>query len=393
MASSSSKLLNLSLSSSLLRSCRLASTSILPITSRRNPGSLLSLHFCSAAPAAVNVAADPAEAAVSASHPWPEWSEFLDKLRAKGYFQQAVRAGEGAAGDGEAAASDSAVGSEDTYPFRDLNRVKNACLKFARERYDLLSSIPKEDIKAIVKWGCPNINRKPVNCAKRLREFVDVKEEDACRVCKFRGSCDRACETPKAENEVRTADVVRILLEYAIDTNSLSGENSVNKSVQESARKLLSKLIILSDTAIDPSVPKPVFQTSSKNQSSTKLSDKRAKGRDTTATEMKMGDWLCTKCDFVNFRRNRICKKCNQDRPEDDTQDNQLGLRNTRGAGNSRSFDSNSDDDTLPYKGLRKHVSGIRPNPNQRRTAAKSRGGVDLEDFLLTAKRRSFLGR
>jgi len=105
-----------------------------------------------------------------------------------------------------------------------------------------------------------------------------------------------------AEEAVRTVNVVRILLEYAIDTNNLSGENSVSESVQESARKLLSKLIILSDTTIDPSVPKPVFQTSSKQQSSTKLSDKIKgaqgsvrKGRETTAAEMKMGDWLCTK--------------------------------------------------------------------------------------------------
>jgi len=129
-----------------------------------------------------------------------------------------------------------------------------------------------------------------------------VPQYQACGVRKFRESCDRAYLVPKAEEGVRTVNVVRILLEYAMDTKNLSGENSVSESVQESARKLLSKLIILSDTAIDPSVPKPVFQTSSKQQSSTKLSDKSkgargsvGKGRETTAAEMKMGDWLCTK--------------------------------------------------------------------------------------------------
>ena len=101
-------------------------------------------------------------AAVSAGHPWPEWGDFLDKLRAKGYFEQGVpssgvSSGEGAAGvrdaavaaaseDAAAAASgntvvaavDSAVSLEDIYRFRDENRVKNACLKFARDRFDLL---------------------------------------------------------------------------------------------------------------------------------------------------------------------------------------------------------------------------------------------------------------
>jgi hypothetical protein len=92
---------------------------------------------------------------------------------------------------------------------------------------------------------------------------------------------------------------VRILLEYAIDTKSLSGENSVKESVQESARKLLSELIILSDTTIDPSHPKPVFQTSSKQQSSDKSKAMArgsvGRGRETSETEMKKGDWLCTK--------------------------------------------------------------------------------------------------
>ncbi|RLN18769.1 zinc finger protein VAR3, chloroplastic [Panicum miliaceum] len=441
---SSSKLLSRTPSSSFLRSCRLTSTSLLPTASRRHPGPFLSLRFCSAAPAAVDVAADPAVASVSAGHPWPEWGEFLDKLRAKGYFKQVVpasgvSAGEGAAGGGEATASDNAAAAAAdnvaTYPFREQNRVKNACLIFARERYDLLSSLPKQDIQAIVECGCPNTNRKPVNAAKKLREFLQVEEKEACGVCKFRESCDRAYLVPKAEEGVRTVNVVRILLEYAMDTNNLSGENSVSESVQESARKLLSKLIILSDTTIDPSVPKPVFQTSSKQQSSTKLSDKSKgargsvrKGRETTAAEMKMGDWLCTKCHFmnfarnkicfkceeprpkrqlnpgewecpscnyVNFRRNRMCKKCSQDRPEDDTQDNQLALRNTRGADKSRSFnfsdqDGDNDGDASPYKGFRKHVAGMRPKPDQKRTSAKSRGDIDLDDGLLTAKPRSF---
>lgn len=160
MAACSSRLLYLTLSSSFLRSCRLASSSLLPTASRCHPGSLHSLRFCSAVPEFVDVAADPAEAAVSSGHPWPEWGNFLDKLRAKGYFEQglpsSVSSGEGAAGDGDPAtasenaataasgntvvdAEDSAVTSEDIYHFlKDENRVKNACLKFGRDRFDLL---------------------------------------------------------------------------------------------------------------------------------------------------------------------------------------------------------------------------------------------------------------
>lgn len=154
----SSKLLTTSLSSSIRRFYRLASSPLLPPpTSRRLPVPFLSARFCSAAAAtasapapvdaaysafAVATAAAPAPvdaacsavAAVSAGHPWPEWADFLEKLRAKGYFVRPPLAS--GAPVGEEVAAD-AVGKPD-YPFRDQNRVKNACLKFARERFDLL---------------------------------------------------------------------------------------------------------------------------------------------------------------------------------------------------------------------------------------------------------------
>jgi hypothetical protein len=129
----SSKLLVRTLRSSLLSSSRLAYPPLLSTPSGRIPGPLLSLRFCSASAAT---------AVSSGSHPWPEWDKFLDKLWAKGYFERlgpvpSPSAVEGGA-DGEAAAADNAVASADTYPFNNRNRVKNACLKFARDRYDLL---------------------------------------------------------------------------------------------------------------------------------------------------------------------------------------------------------------------------------------------------------------
>ncbi|KAG8097926.1 hypothetical protein GUJ93_ZPchr0013g34480 [Zizania palustris] len=320
----SSKVLALTLTSSFLRSSRLAGSSLLPVPFRRLQGA--PLRSCSAA---VDVADDPAAAA---GHPWPEWGDFLEKLRAKGYFKQPtpasrVDAAEGAAGEREATAAEDAVASADSYPCRDLDRVKNACLKFGRARFDLLGSLPKQDIQAIVECGCPNIFRKPVSSAKRLREFVQVDEGDACSACKLRGSCDKAYIIPKDEEVAHTVDVMRILLSYAIDPTSLSGENSVNGGVQKSARKLLLELTVLSDTTIDSSLPKPVLQTSSKLESVTKKSDKgtqsvvksrvsAGKGRETTVTEMKKGEWLCPNCNFLNFGRNWHCLECKADGPK-----------------------------------------------------------------------------
>jgi hypothetical protein len=130
------------LRSSLLSSNRLAYPSLLSTPSGRIPGPLLPLRFCSAAATTADVDVAATTAVSSGSHPWPEWDKFLDKLRAKGYFERlgpvpGPSAVEGGA-DGEAAAADNAVASADTYPFKGRNRVKNACLKFARDRYDLL---------------------------------------------------------------------------------------------------------------------------------------------------------------------------------------------------------------------------------------------------------------
>uniref|UniRef100_A0A0D9VY18 RanBP2-type domain-containing protein n=1 Tax=Leersia perrieri TaxID=77586 RepID=A0A0D9VY18_9ORYZ len=320
---SSSKLLALTFTSSLLRCHRLApsSSSLLPAPPRRLPGPFLSLRFCSSA---VDVADAPASAATTEApgYPWPEWSDFLDKLRAKGYFEQPTPAPRPDSAGGEAAtaaAEEPVVAEAGNYPFKDLNRVKNACLKFGRDRFDILGSLPKQDIRAIVECGCPNIFRKPVNSAKKLREFVQVDEGDACSACKLRGSCDKAYVIPNAEDGARTVDVVRILLNYAIDPTSLSGENSVNGGVQESARKLLSELTILSDTTIDPSLPIPVFHTSKKEDKGRKSVAKpgasAGNGRESTATEMKKGDWLCPNCNFLNFARNRHCLECKADGP------------------------------------------------------------------------------
>lgn len=53
-------------------------------------------------------------------HPWPEWVSFVDRLKAKGYFE------------GENSSND-----ESANVYRDMNLVKDACLSFARDRYDV----------------------------------------------------------------------------------------------------------------------------------------------------------------------------------------------------------------------------------------------------------------
>ncbi|KAH7655830.1 Zinc finger RanBP2-type protein [Dioscorea alata] len=258
---------------------------------RFRPSSIFRLRLPSKAPpqfyATSSVVA--LEGSGTAPHPWPEWERFLDKLKSKGYFDKTLPAGEGE--DGVAAASDEAS--------MDLHHVKAACLGFARERFDIFKSLSKEDINTIVEFGCPNLFRKTVNSAKRLRAHLRIDEGDVCSACSLRGSCDRAYIISKEDEAARTVDVVRILLSYAANPIAVSGrEKSSENKVEQSARNLLLELFKLSDTIPDPSLPRPAILPSTRKdpatpkESSWNINTKLVGAQN---NEMKKGDWLCPK--------------------------------------------------------------------------------------------------
>ncbi|PKU76001.1 zinc finger protein VAR3, chloroplastic [Dendrobium catenatum] len=259
-------------------------------------------------------ALDSVEAATSA-HPWPEWGQFVEKIRSKGYFE--IVASEAVDDEGEALTVCRTPALGDKGIALDINRLKNACLKFARERFDILRSLPKEDIRAIVECGCPNIFRKSVNSAKRLRAFLRLDEADVCCACNLRASCDRAYKTVHEEEGARTVDIMRVLLSYAVNPAALlGGENSpVKVQVQDSARKLLSEFTNLSDTIIDPALPKPILNIITQKEASSQLKTTTNKKKNTQDVEMKKGDWLCPNCNFLNFARNVRCLECKVDGP------------------------------------------------------------------------------
>ncbi|KAJ4762696.1 zinc finger (Ran-binding) family protein [Rhynchospora pubera] len=314
----SCKLLNLS--ATFLCSCRISSSSssrrlfafstFSPLTkSQPFPRFCTSASAATAVDSTSAVLSDQEEAPLAEGHPWPEWDSFLEKLRSKGYFERG-RSIEEFEAEGE-----TTVGAVEDATM-ETNRVKNACLKFGRERFDILSSLPMQDLRAVVECGCPSLFRKAVNSSKRLRAFLQIDEGDACGVCKLRGSCDRAYVAPKDEQgSARTVDVIRVLLTYALEPGNLSGgESFVQANVQESARSLLAELIKLSDTMIDPFLPRPVFHNApiTKGKAREPMTKSFRSGQ-SSGVEMKIGDWLCPKCNFHNFSRNMRCFRCNED--------------------------------------------------------------------------------
>ncbi|VFQ87212.1 unnamed protein product [Cuscuta campestris] len=257
-------------------------------------------------------------------HPWPEWVSFVDCLNAKGYLAKSS----GTSSPGVAGREEN--GDESVY--KDMHALKSACLSFGRERFDMLKMLPTRDIQAVVEKGCPNLFRKAVYSGKRLREYLQLKEEHACGACNLRGSCDRANVILKESDGVaRTVDIVRLLFLYAMDPLVTSGGEKPpgRELIESSVRKLLLELIELSETPIDPELTKPTPATFSERKRSAgsivdddwesyevgrRKSTGNMVGKD--KVEMKSGDWICSKCNFMNFAKNMKCRECDAVAPK-----------------------------------------------------------------------------
>ncbi|MED6168698.1 hypothetical protein PIB30_013889 [Stylosanthes scabra] len=309
---SASKLALYEFGAILFRNHRLLSSSFLhiskPIRFPLKPPPRRRAFSSSAAAAIISVDKDNRS---QVNHPWPEWVSFVDRLSNKGYLTKSSSSGD----DG-----DDAV-------YVNMNLLKNACLNFGRDRYDLFKLLSSSDIQAIVEGGCPNLLRKVVNSAKRLRAHLQLDEGEVCSACHLRGSCDRAyviMETLGLGVDARTVDVVRILLFYALDPVVLSGgeKPSGRELVESSVRKLLSQLIEFSESSPAPA-PAPSLPAPARSKSTAQ--NAVAEGQPLTSTtsksskdvEMKNRDWICQKCNFMNFARNTKCFHCNEYKPKD----------------------------------------------------------------------------
>jgi len=88
-----------------------------PLSFNRFPSVSLRFRcFSSDAAAAVATTVDSDSPSLT-PHPWPEWITFVDRLKTKGYFTK---------------------DTEDDTVYQEMILVKDACLSFARDRYDVL---------------------------------------------------------------------------------------------------------------------------------------------------------------------------------------------------------------------------------------------------------------
>ncbi|KAF5740056.1 DNA polymerase zeta catalytic subunit [Tripterygium wilfordii] len=250
-------------------------------------------------------------------HPWPEWIELMERLVQQNYFDHKRRDEDKIVQELGLDVPENADADGVGIDFSDFKTIQTACLNFGKDRFDILRSLSRQDIQVLVGYGCPTADKKVVFSAKLLRKHVHLDEGDVCSSCSLRSSCERAYLLTNKEDEARTIDIMRVLLAYGFDpiNGSLVNKSLMKqKSLKTVVRKLLHEVVKLSAVPIDPNLPPPIIKRPPPKVKQPPPPPKKRVGRDDV--EMKKGDWLCPKCDFMNFAKNTVCLQCDAKRPK-----------------------------------------------------------------------------
>ncbi|KAM5550443.1 zinc finger protein VAR3, chloroplastic [Rosa sericea] len=208
-------------------------------------------------------------------HPWPEWSHLLHALSAAGYDE--VHGHDAFTGD----LPDHFV------------RAARVCLAFATARPGLLRLLSRRDLEVVVENGTPFLFQNGDDSTRRMTSFL------------AQGSTN-AFDTDKAQ----TVDLMRFILSYASTPVFSSERNNLynRELVESSVRNLLTEMAKLCYSAPESNSFGTVQNQSSNNHGTTP-------GPFGKTIEMKRGDWICSRCNFMNFAKNMKCLECNEAKP------------------------------------------------------------------------------
>lgn len=170
-------------------------------------------------------------------------------------------------------------------------RAANACLAFARDTANSLGFLSRKDIEVLVQNGMPYLFNYAEQSSRRMKMFLETEGNNAS-------------EADKAD----MVDLMKFVLSYASSSTETSNL-FVSVAVQLSVRNLLSELgkLHFGPRMPDPSVPVRTHFSHKHGQTP------RPSGQN---IEMKRGDWICSRCNFMNFARNVKCLECEEARPK-----------------------------------------------------------------------------
>ncbi|XP_028761556.1 zinc finger protein VAR3, chloroplastic [Neltuma alba] len=212
------------------------------------------------------------------SHPWPEWSKFIDHISASGYFDSPPCEGEFAA-----------AGQLQTSFLREAS----ACLAFARDRQNILRLLSRRDIEVVIEHGAPFLFQDAEDSVRKMRSFIS-----------------NSTISILDSDQAHTVDLMKFLLSYASNPWVLSQRDNLHNRdlVESSVRNLFAELFKLICNA-----PGLNSYGALQNQMPVRSGQTMAPAK---KIEMKRGDWICPRCNFMNFARNIKCLECEEARPK-----------------------------------------------------------------------------
>ncbi|CAI9303550.1 unnamed protein product [Lactuca saligna] len=227
---------------------------------------------------------------VSLSHPWPEWHRLLESLSNLGYINWSSNI------------EDEIVANEKLS--MEFVAAANSCLAFARDRPLILGWLRREDIELLINDCYPFLFKDAHETERRIRSFLQSG-----------GSF-----------QARPVDLMKCIVSYASNP-IIYPERNIKEATVSFVRNLLQEMANIS------------CKVGSPEQYQEQIS--RNLGPNIT---MKKGDWICPKCNFMNFARNTKCLECEELRPVDNSRYTKTIERgqNDRNAPSPVTIDSNN---------------------------------------------------
>ncbi|XP_078446760.1 zinc finger protein VAR3, chloroplastic-like [Wolffia australiana] len=188
---------------------------------------------------------------------WPEWEKMIEYLAALGYMNRHTSQEE-----------EDIFSMAEEIPGEFVVQAR-ACLMFARERPDLLRSLPRKDIQVIVESLSPVLFKNAEKSAKRMKAFIENNGNNAL-----------------GAEQAYTVDLMKYLLTCAFDFHH--------------------RAAVRGQTAVAESSFRCLFHELTKAESAKGARPKR---------QLSGREWECPQCEFFNNGRNSSCLRCDYPRP------------------------------------------------------------------------------
>lgn len=175
---------------------------------------------------------------------------------------------------------------------QDFLRAASLCLHFARDRPNFIRLLSRRDIEVVVSNGTPFLFKAALETTRRMRAFLGID-----------GS------TVLDHDNAHTVDLMKYILSYSSKpTVSLEKTSLYSRElIESSCRNLLRELVEVSCGAPAMNLPPEQYHFSGRYGQTPRPMRQNI--------VMKRGDWICQKCNFMNFARNDKCLECEEPRP------------------------------------------------------------------------------